>query len=340
MPLGRAGHNLSGMSQPTVNSGSVPVEPREAPAGPGEPTAEVLAALRGQDVPCPSCGYNLRDRKGGRCPECGAELTAESLAPKEGVLRFLRRNRLGPAAVLGVLWTFTPAICGIMLFWKMETVSAWFRGWGEGGAVIYAAAFIIAAGLGMLPTVSQAVLGGWCFGFAVGLPAALVGFTGASLIGYIVARTVAHGRVERVIETNPKARAMRDALIGHGFWKTLGLVTLLRLPPNSPFALTNSAMSTTGVPILAYVLGTAIGMAPRTAVAVMVGTNVQQLTQESIKAAGHPGIMIGVSLALFAVIAWIGKSTWNRVTRQQAGVGGVGGAGVSGGGATEGTPAA
>jgi uncharacterized membrane protein YdjX (TVP38/TMEM64 family) len=276
------------------------------------------AALRGRDVPCPGCGYNLRDLTGDRCPECGIELTVERVTEKEGVLRFLRRNRLGPAAVLGVLWTFTPAICGIMLFWKMETVSVWLRGWGDGGAFIYTGAFIVLAGLGMLPTVSQAVLGGWCFGLAVGLPAALLGFTGASLIGYVVARTVAHGRVEQVIQTNPKARAMREALIGHGFWKTLGLVTLLRLPPNSPFALTNFAMSTTGVPVLAYGLGTMLGMAPRTAVAVVVGTNVQQLTQESIREAGNPAVMIGVSLALFIVIGWIGKRTWDRVTGPRA----------------------
>jgi len=257
---------------------------------------------------------------------------AAGAARREGVLGFLRRHRLGPAAVLGVLWTFTPAICGIMLFWKMETVSQWLRGWGEGGAVVYTGAFIIAAGLGMLPTVSQAVLGGWCFGLAAGLPAALLGFTGASLIGYAVARTVARDRVEHLIETNPKARAMRDALIGHGFWKTLGLVTLLRLPPNSPFALTNFAMSTTGVPIAAYALGTALGMAPRTAVAVVVGTNVQQLTKESIEQAGHPALMIAVSLGLFAVIAWIGKRTWDRVSKGEAG-GGVGaGEGVATGG--------
>ncbi len=256
----------------------------------------------------------------------GADGPGESeAAPREGVLGFLRRHRLGPAAVLGVLWTFTPAICGIMLFWKMETVSQWLRGWGEGGAVVYTGAFVVAAGLGMLPTVSQAVLGGWCFGLAAGLPAALLGFTGASLIGYVVARTVARDRVEHVIQTNPKARAMRDALIGHGFWKTLGLVTLVRLPPNSPFALTNFAMSTTGVPIAAYALGTALGMAPRTAVAVVVGTNVQQLTRESIEQAGHPTLMIAVSLGLFAVIAWIGKRTWDRVSKD-CGNGGGGGA--------------
>jgi hypothetical protein len=30
--------------------------------------------LAARDEPCPLCGYNLRDLKGGRCPECGDAL--------------------------------------------------------------------------------------------------------------------------------------------------------------------------------------------------------------------------------------------------------------------------
>lgn len=228
---------------------------------------------------------------------------------------FLRRHRLGPSAVLAAAWTFTPAICGILLLTYIETVSQWLRAHGGAGLGIYTAVFVVAAGLGMLPTVSQAVVGGWCFGFAYGYPAALLGFTGAALVGYAVARTVAQDRVEVVIETNRKARAMRDALIGHGFWKTLGLVTLVRLPPNSPFAVTNLAMSATGVPPAAFGLGTMLGMAPRTAVAVFIGSNIEQLTKESLtKPDPFKYIMIGASLALFLVIGWIGKKTWDRVT--------------------------
>lgn len=33
--------------------------------------------LTGRDVPCPGCGYNLRDLPGGRCPECGDDLVLQ-----------------------------------------------------------------------------------------------------------------------------------------------------------------------------------------------------------------------------------------------------------------------
>jgi hypothetical protein len=36
--------------------------------------AHLLAYLHGRDVPCPLCGYNLRDLTQARCPECRHEL--------------------------------------------------------------------------------------------------------------------------------------------------------------------------------------------------------------------------------------------------------------------------
>ena len=32
-----------------------------------------------EDVPCPSCGYNLRGLREARCPECGSSFTIEQL---------------------------------------------------------------------------------------------------------------------------------------------------------------------------------------------------------------------------------------------------------------------
>ena len=47
---------------------------------------------------------------------------------------------------------------------------------------IYLVGFIILAGFGCLPTVSQALLAGYAFGVPVGLLLALLGFGGASLV--------------------------------------------------------------------------------------------------------------------------------------------------------------
>lgn len=185
---------------------------------------------------------------------------------------------LGPAGWLAVIAATLPGISGILLTGYMLTISRFLREQGDSGVLIYAAVFAVAAGLSLLPTWVQSVLGGFAFGIARGIPAALGGFTVGSIIGYEIARRASGDRVVAAMNRNPKLRAVRDVLIAgkdrRGFWKTLGVVTLLRVPPNSPFALTNLALASVGVPRLPYLLGTAIGMAPRTVAAVFIGNGI------------------------------------------------------------------
>ncbi|HZW11247.1 MAG TPA: VTT domain-containing protein [Phycisphaerales bacterium] len=224
-------------------------------------------------------------------------------------------RRLGPAGYLAVAWTAMPALGGILLLANIGTIADWLRGHQQLGLAMYVGIFILSAGFGMLPTYSQSLLAGWAFGLALGFPAALSGFVGAAMLGYIVARTASEDRAERLIAENVKARAVRDALIGHGFWKTLGIVTLLRVPPNSPFALTNLAMASTGVSKRAFIVGTALGMAPRTFIAVWLATQVQNLADDSVpkpmwlKVGGVASVVV-----VFVILYMIGNHAVKRVT--------------------------
>jgi len=190
-------------------------------------------------------------------------------------------KRLGPAAWLGIAWATVPAIAGITLLANMGTATRMLVGTEEEpglplstGIAIYIGIFIITAGFGVLPTVSQAILAGFAFGIAWGFPAALVGFAGASIIGYFIASFVARDRIENEIHKHPKAEIIRDAFIRHGKMRALVILTLLRVPPNSPFALTNYVMSVSGVKLIPFIIATVVGMAPRTFAAVWIGAQV------------------------------------------------------------------
>lgn len=230
-------------------------------------------------------------------------------------------QRLGPAGLLGLLWTVAPALGGIFLLARIDYASEWLQTHGLAMSVfVYVSIFIVSAGLGFLPTYAQSILAGWVFGIWIGIPAALAGFGGASLIGYAIARTVSRGRVERVIEENIKARAVRDALIGQGFWKTLGIVTLVRVPPNSPFALTNGVLASSGVKLLPYFIGTVVGMTPRTSAAVILANHWSSQgaknIQEAVKDRGMMTIVVGLVTAfiVLGIIGYIANKALDRVT--------------------------
>ena len=190
-------------------------------------------------------------------------------------------KRLGPAAWLPIAWAVLPGIAGITLLANMDFAQQMLIGTEENpglsfgaGIAVFIGIFIVSAGLGILPTVSQAILAGFAFGITWGFPAALVGFAGASIIGYFIAGRVARKKIEDEIQNHPKAAIIRDAFLRHGKMRALVILTLIRVPPNSPFALTNYAMSVSGVKLVPFMIATIVGMAPRTFAAVWIGAQV------------------------------------------------------------------
>ncbi|MGP1309004.1 MAG: TVP38/TMEM64 family protein [Phycisphaerales bacterium] len=233
--------------------------------------------------------------------------------------------RLGPAGILGLLWGTLPALGGIFLLARIDYASEWLRSHGAAESVfVYTSIFIVSAGLGFLPTYAQSILAGWVFGIWLGIPAALTGFGGAAMIGYAIARYVSKDRVEKVINEKPKARAVRDALIRSGFWRSLLIVTLVRIPPNSPFALTNGVLAASGVRLLPYTIGTVIGMTPRTAAAVILANHWAsegaKNIQEAVRERGFGMFLFGIVtfFIVLGVIGFLANKAIAKVTEQQA----------------------
>jgi len=228
-----------------------------------------------------------------------------------------RSKRLVATSVLAVLWGTTPPLWGFILLANLGPFSEWLREDQTRGIIAFTALFIVAAGSGMLPTYAQAILGGWAFGFGRGFGASIVGFVGGALVGWCIARLVAGRGVEAWLDSKPKARIVREALVGEGFWRTLLVVTLLRVPPNSPFALSNLAMSASGVKLAPYLIGTALGMMPRTAIACWIAAegashaaDLQTLVKEKGWMTAIIGVLIlGVSLG---IIGLIGRAALRR----------------------------
>jgi uncharacterized membrane protein YdjX (TVP38/TMEM64 family) len=223
-------------------------------------------------------------------------------------------RRLGPAGPLALIAATLPALGGFLLLAQLGPVGAWLRSHEGVGLWIYLVIFALTSGLALLPTYSQAALGGWTFGFAAGFPAALGGLIGGSLIGYGLARPAAGRRVITLIEEHPRWRAVYDALLGGGRLRTLLIVTLLRLPPNSPFAMTNLVLAATRVPFPLYAFGTALGMAPRTGMVVYLASRAPEFDPARGQDWLYWSISIVVTLAVLAAIGAMANRALSRMT--------------------------
>ena len=235
----------------------------------------------------------------------------------------LERRRLIGSTILGICWVALPPLLGFWIIAEIGSIGDWFRSFGgpelqfAGGSAplyglfAYAGLFMVCCGLGILPTYAQAILGGWVFGFWLGTPAALLGFTGGAAIGWVICRLVSKDSVARWIDRKPRWSAVRHAFLAEGFWKTFGIVTLIRVPPNSPFSLTNLAMSAGGARLAPYLAGTFLGMTPRTAIAcgfaAAAAADGSKDIQSFMQDRGALPIIIGVILlvVVFSVLARI-----------------------------------
>lgn len=231
-------------------------------------------------------------------------------------------RRLGPAAWLAVGSATMPLLGSFVLFYFINHLGDFLKEDRTTGLVMYIAGFALLSGLAVLPTYASAVLGGWAFGFAFGLPAALMGFAGGAFIGYGVSRWASRDRVKSIIDEHPRWLAVRNALIGRGFWRATLIVFLVRLP-SSPFAATNLVLASLKVRFAPFMIGTVVGMMPRTSVTVFLASQIQGALDKDAAEKATPwwllAITVIVSVSVLMLFGIIGKRALAHVTGDGAG---------------------
>ena len=152
----------------------------------------------------------------------------------------------------------------------LATVRGWVGAAGWAGPVLYAALY---AGLSLTPAPASvlSIGGGVLFGLGIGLPVVLAGAVTGAVGGFVLARHLGRGGVERLAE-RAGAGAARLARLDE-LLRRRGLLTMIgiRIAPIIPFAVLNMACGLTAVRSRDYVVGSAIGMVPGAAAFVAVG---------------------------------------------------------------------
>ena len=213
-------------------------------------------------------------------------------------------RRLAPLAIVSLA---LPPIGAALLLGYLSSLGPWLQSHGGRGVAMYVLGFAVLGGFALLPTYAPAILGGWAFGDGIGIPAALTGFVLASAINYAWAHRLSVGHATALLAERPRWLAVRNALVGRSWWKTLLVVALIRVPPNSPFALSNGAMAAARVPLGAYLVGTLLGLAPRTAVAVRAGSHLSSLDFSRRDALGSAAVTLALSIVVLGVLGWFAR---------------------------------
>jgi uncharacterized membrane protein YdjX (TVP38/TMEM64 family) len=217
------------------------------------------------------------------------------------VARFLKR--LGPAGPLAVVATVLPPVGAVCLLGIVALYAPALREyrWAPIACVL---GFSVLGGISVLPTYAFSILVGWSFGFAIGFPVATAGHVGAALVGAEIARHVSGGRLMTMIDERPNWRAVHHALLGSSLGRAAWIITLLRLSPVPPFALTNLILGAAHVRRGRFLLGTTIGMIPHALVMVLAAHGLRQM---NFKAAQQHWLIPAGIVALLVAVAVIGR---------------------------------
>lgn len=224
-----------------------------------------------------------------------------SPAPNPG-----RSARTPWLVALAAAWIITPIVLGITLLTQVGAASDWLHAHPDIAVATCIAVLAFTTGFGLLPPYVQSIIAGWAFGAAMGTAAVLVGLLGGATIGFLVARALSGDALMRLIAANPRAKAIHHALVEAKQRRTFLLILLLRLPPNSPFALFNLAMGAARVQFRPMIAATAIGMLPRTAflcsaAAAAAATGAHDI-QDLVRRQSWPWLIVGVASFLVALL--------------------------------------
>jgi uncharacterized membrane protein YdjX (TVP38/TMEM64 family) len=137
-------------------------------------------------------------------------------------------------------------------------VRDWVDGLGAVGPLVFVG---ICAGLTpvFVPVPLLAGAGGLLFGTLLGAPLALAGMLAGACIAFVLGRGGARGSVQQLAARHARVRRIEDFLERRGFVAVL----YARLAPLMPFAGVSYAGGATRLAVRPFVLGTAIGFAPR-----------------------------------------------------------------------------
>lgn len=229
-------------------------------------------------------------------------------------------KELGTLTPIALVATFLPILGSTILFMVAVPLGNWLRDNWEIGSPLFLLGIIIFCGLALLPTNVIGIIGGWAFGFRLGILVLMLGVVGAATISFLIHTRVVGEKLPKVFEKHPKAQAIYEALLEQNFRRTTLIIFLLRISVIMPFALTNFLLASARVPLNSYIVGTFLGMLPRSSAVVLVGAGLSELNFNNPQDSWLIILGIIATIISIIVIGSISKRALEKLTQENPAV--------------------
>ncbi len=221
----------------------------------------------------------------------------------------------GKMTPVAFITAFLPMIGSAVLLTVAYPLGFWLRENWEVGSGLFLLGVVAFCGLALLPTNVLGILSGWSFGFEFGIVILAVGIVSAATVSFVIHSRLMGDTLPGIFEQHPRAQAVYESLIKHNSRRTTLIIFLLRLSPAMPFALTNFLMASARVPVKSFIVGTFLGMLPRSSAVVFVGAGLSELSFSDPQEAWL--IVFGILATIVSVIfiSFVARRALAHVTR-------------------------
>lgn len=215
-------------------------------------------------------------------------------------------------------------LLSLLLVGRIAPVGAWLvaasthlRQAGLVGALLYVLAYTPGALL-FVPSAIFTFVAGFTFGTWRGALLGIPGIGIASMVVFLLSRTLLRAHVERWLASDPRFSTLDQVLTDLG----PRAVVLLRLSPLSPFSVLNYAFGLTAIPTGQYFLATCIGTLPGSIFYAQLGAiapSLARIAEGRLPDAGRAQtylLLFGL-LVTAAVTLWLGRVAKHALAQAQ-----------------------
>lgn len=195
---------------------------------------------------------------------------SEEEGPVGGMALWLRIAVVAaPILILGAAWHYTP----LSELMNPQAFSASMQAGGSWGPLVALGLFMV-LGLVAFPVNVLIVATAAAFGLWPGLLYATVGALVSAFLTYLVGRRMGPGLLRKII--GPRINRVSRGIAKNGILA----VTMVRLMPVAPFTLVNLVAGAIRIPLLDYMVGTALGLAPGLVLMTALGDRLLRILTE------------------------------------------------------------